>query len=561
MIVSLNIKNVALISKADIEFTSGLNILSGETGSGKSVILDSINFVLGAKADKNMIRHGEDFCIVSCVFRNYPAKINDFLAEYDIDAGDEIIIKRKFDINGNGYIKLNGENVTATMLRKITAALVDIHGQSEHFSLLSKQNQLECIDYGAQTQNYLEELSLSLANLNSCKKQLLSLGGDGESRKQKIELLQYQINEIDKASLKEGEYEQLLQRKNKLINLEKLSTALSSAHLALNDENGAVDCLFTAEHSLKSIQDLGDEYVSLVHRLNAVSDEISDISEVISAVLYDLDVDDNIDDIEQRLDVYNSFFRKYGKDLIAINEFYENAKSELDQLLNFDQTYAELILNINKHHKSCYDLSLNLSKKRKQYATKFANAVVNKLKELGMPKAQFVVDFGEFPQYSTEIVINSLGLDKVEFLFSANAGEPVRPLSKIISGGEMSRFMLALKTQLSSGLGTYIFDEIDAGISGVTATTVAKQFAQISKQRQVIAISHLPQIAAMSDRSLLIYKFENEEKTYTDVKVLSNEQKIQEITRLIGGSSVDEVAMKHASNMLQESIEYKNSLK
>ncbi|MBR3863801.1 MAG: DNA repair protein RecN [Clostridia bacterium] len=561
MILSLNIKNVALISQADIEFTSGLNILSGETGSGKSVILDSINFVLGAKADKNMIRHGEDSCIVTCVFRDYPTKINDFLAEYDIEAGEEIIIKRKFDINGNGYIKLNGENVTATMLRKITSTLVDVHGQSEHFSLLSKQNQLDCIDYGAQTQSYLDELKLSLTTLNSFKKQLESLGGNAETRKQKIELLEYQINEIDKACLKEGEYEQLLERKNKLLNLEKLTTALSSAHSALNDENGAIDCLYSAEHSLKPIQEIDNEYAKLCERLNNLGEEINDISEEISSILYDLDIDDNIDDIEQRLDVYNSFFRKYGKSITEINEFYEKANTELNQLLNFDKTYADLLLNIQKCHKQTYEICLKLSNKRKNYATDFCSAVVNKLSELGMPKAQFIVDFGEFPSYSTEIAFNSYGLDKVEFLFSANAGEPVKPLSKIISGGEMSRFMLALKTQLTSGLGTYIFDEIDAGISGVTATTVAKQFAQISKERQVIAISHLPQIAAMSDRSLLIYKFENDGKTYTDVKLLSSDQKAQEITRLIGGSSIDEVAMKHATNMINESIEYKNSLK
>ena len=260
MIASLNIKNVALITQADIEFCSGLNILSGETGAGKSVILDSINFVLGAKADKSMIRHGESYCMVTCVFCNYPAKVNEFLQEFDIESNDELIIKRKFDINGNGYIKLNGENVTATMLRKITSALVDVHGQSEHFSLLSKQNQLDCLDYGANTKSTLNEFLENHASLNSLKKQLESLGGDSESRNQRIDLLQYQINEIEKANLKKGEYELLLQRKNKLLNLEKLSNALGSAHLALTDENAALDCIYQAEHNLKTIQDIGEEY-------------------------------------------------------------------------------------------------------------------------------------------------------------------------------------------------------------------------------------------------------------------------------------------------------------
>ena len=561
MIASLSIKNVALITQADVEFINGLNILSGETGAGKSVILDSINFVLGAKADKNMIRHGEDFCMVTCVFRDYPAKINEILGEFDIECSDEIIIKRKFDINGNGYIKLNGENVTATMLRKITSTLVDVHGQSEHFSLLSKQNQLECVDLGANTQAVLYDLSTSLATLNSIKKQLDGLGGDSDSRNQKIDLLQFQINEIDKANLKDGEYEELLQRKNKLLNLEKLSNSLGNAHLALTDEKGAVDCLYQAEHNLKTIQDISEEYAELVERLTSASEEINDISERISDILDDLDVDDDIDSIEQRLDVYNSFFRKYGKDLTEITNFYNNAQAELDNLLNFDKTYGELINKIEVEHKKCYDISLKLSTLRKKYASSLTNAVVNKLSELGMPKAQFLIDFGEFPEYSSSINFSSFGLDKVEFMFSANAGEPVKPLSKIISGGEMSRFMLALKTQLSSGLGTYIFDEIDAGISGVTAMTVAKQFAQISNKRQIIAISHLPQIASMSDRSLLIRKYERDNKTFTEVKELTLTEKVEEITRLLGGNINDEVAIKHATNMINDATEYKKSIK
>lgn len=561
MLASLHIKNVALITEADIEFTNGLNILSGETGAGKSVILDSINFVLGAKADKSMIRHGEDFCMVTCVFNNLPAEVKALLAEFDVEDSEELIIKRKFDNHGNGYIKLNGENFTATMLRKITACLVDVHGQSEHFSLLSKSKQLECIDLGANTQDILTELNKSLTELNEVKNQLNSLGGNPEERARKIDLLQYQINEIEKAGLKEGEYSELIQQKNKILNAEKLSTSLGGALSALNDENGATDCILKAEQALKNISDIDDNFAQILDRLRLSREEITDISECINDNLYDLDFDpESIDEIENRLEIYHTFFRKYGRDLTEINNFYEKAVVERDYLLNFDKTSAKLIEKMQSESKNCYDICLKLSTARKKYANKFTKAVLGKLSELGMGKAQFEIAFGDFPKYDHLINYSSFGLDKVEFMFSANAGEPVKPLSKIISGGEMSRFMLALKTQLSTGLGTYVFDEIDAGISGLTASIVAKQFAQIAKDRQIIAISHLPQITCMSDRSLLISKFEQEEKTYTQVKVLTEEQKVQEIIRLIGGSDKDEIAIKHANNMVKDANDYKKSI-
>ena len=562
MIVSLQVKNVALISEAEINFCNGLNILSGETGAGKSVLLDSINFVLGAKADKTMIRYGEQYCLVTCVFNNLPNEVYDILSEYDIERSDEIIIKRKFDINGNGYIKLNGENVTATMLRKITSLLVDVHGQSEHFSLLNKSNQLECIDAGGNTFAILNELAQTVARLKQTEKQIDEIGGDPEARAARIDILNYQINEIENANLKEGEKEELQALKLKLNNLEKLSSALGGAYGALSNEGVVIDGLVFAEQSLKSVTEISDSYAQLFERIQAIRAEVSDISDAISDLSDDLSAGDflNVDEIEQRLEIYHNFARKYGATISDINLYLQKVITERDNLLNFDQTTKQLFDARQKYRNEAYELCKNLSAARRKYAKCFSNAVTQKLEELGIQKAQFIIQFDDLPELCNVKTFNKTGLDKIEFLFSANAGEPVKSLSKIISGGEMSRFMLALKTQTIGGCATYIFDEIDAGISGITAGIVAKHFAQISKNRQIIAISHLPQIAAMSDLSLLIKKDECEGKTYTQVHQLTEQSKLNEIVRLIGGSECDETAIQHAEKMIENANAYKKSI-
>lgn len=562
MLVSLHLKNIALIDEAEIEFCSGINILSGETGAGKSVILDALNFVLGAKADRTMIRHGEDFCLASCTFSNYSPLINKVLEEFDIEASNELIIKRKFDLSGNGYIKLNGENVTATMLRKVTSLLVDVHGQSEHFLLLSKAKQLECIDSGAKLDSELDSLSKILAELNSKIKEFESLGGNPDERARRLDLLDYQINEIEKADLKEGEKEELLQNKILALNFEKLTTNLQAVYSAISNEGGAIDSLLTAQHNLKNICDLGDNYNQLLDRTLSVCDELEEISSTVDDILSNFDFDGlNIDEIEQRLEVYSNFARKYGTTYEDIINYLEKAKLEKDSLINFEKNSAELFKEIQTLKAKAYSKCEKISVLRKKFATDFAKRVTLKLAELGMPNAKFLVQFEDLPAIEEISSFSASGLDKIEFMFSANAGEPLKPLSKIISGGEMSRFMLALKTQLSVISSCYVFDEIDAGISGVAASIVAKQFAQIATEKQIIAISHLPQITAMSDRSILIAKEELKDKTHTNLKVLTTDEKVTEINRLIGAVANDEIASLHARKMIEEADNYKNSLK
>lgn len=561
MLKKLRLKNVALITEAEISFVEGFNVLSGETGSGKSVILDALNFVLGAKADKTMIRHGEDFCLVEAVFSSLPQEICDILAEYDVEYDGELIVKRKFDSKGNGYIKVNGENFTSAMLKKITSSLVDVHGQSEHFVLLSRTKQLDCVDVGANTIALRERLKALRSHLSDIDSKLEELGGNLAERARKVDLLKFQIDEITAAALKEDEEQTLIAQRERLINAEKIFTALSSSSEVLSGEDGAIDRIISAEQALRGIFSLAPRYNALYERLSVIREDLSDVAECSHDYCEELNSDDlDVDQIERRIETYRNLKRKYGGSVAAVNEFLDNAQKECDELLSCDDIIDKLTSERLKAVGEYYEVCVTLSEKRKKYAREFAVRVKEKLAGLGMPSADFYVEFGEIPSVSELESFSASGLDHVEFMFSANAGEPAKPLSKIISGGEMSRFMLALKTQAVSPCSTYVFDEIDAGISGVTANVVAENFAQLSTDRQVIAISHLPQIAAMSDLSLYIAKSETDGKTFTTVCALDNIGKLNEIIRLVGGNEGDKIAVSHARNLITNAEKYKKSL-
>lgn len=558
MLCRLAIKNVALIDEAEIEFSSGLNVLSGETGSGKSVVLDCINFVLGAKADKSMIRFGEEFCLVSCVFTYYSQAVSDVLAEFDIEDCGELIIKRRFDIKGNGYIKINGESVTAAMLKKITVNLVDVHGQSEHFLLLSKHKQLECIDGGAAVDKEKSDLKAIISKIKENSSALELLGGSPDERARRADMLKYQIDEIENADLKEGEEIELLATKNKAQNLEKITAALASACAFINDDGGALDGINAAKQAVKQISQVSDDYGTLLGGLDECADKLTELGERARDLFDDLDLGEvDLDYVEQRIEVYKSLKRKYGGDLQAVESFLQRAKCEYDDLSKFDERYERLTAELVDLKNAAYAACVALSEKRKMFAGEFCLRVTDKLKQLGMPGAKFAIDFAPLKPIDEVQTFSPGGLDDVEFVFSANVGEPLKSLSKIISGGEMSRFMLALKTQTQSVCGTYVFDEIDAGLSGAAAGIVANNFIEISKGRQIIAISHLPQIAAASDSSLFIEKIENSGKTYTKIKSLDSAEKVLEVVRLIGGNAEDATAKTHAEHLILAAEEFK----
>ena len=556
MLQRLYVKNVALISETDIEFDSGLNVLSGETGSGKSVILDSINFVLGSKADRTMIRYGENEAIVKAEF-DLPADCEavKILSGYDIETDGTVIISRRLTTDGKSAIKINGNTVTAAILKNVTAHLVDVHGQSEHFFLLSEDNQLKVLDglLGGDAENIKNALKEQLTEKRNLKSKIAALGGDESERARKLDLLDFQIKEIEKAGIKKGEFDELTARRNIIFNLEKILASLNYAKNALASDGGCMDGLSASIREMNRISDIGEEYSQLTVRLENLYTEATDVSETLSDLADSLTFDEaEAQSVEERLSLIKALKKKYGADEEEILRFKENAQNEFDAISDSAAIIEKYTKNIADCDVKIYSLCVKLTELRKSAADKFCKNIENELKTLNIANAKFNVRFKEYDKASANLQ-SANGSDEICFEFSANKGEPLKPLNKVISGGEMSRFMLAIKTQLKNlnGISTYIFDEIDAGISGFTAGTVAAKFRDISKATQILAVSHLPQVCAASDAQLLIYKVEEGGKTITKVKRLTESQKIDEIMRLTGSVNSD-AARQHAEELIKQ---------
>ena len=556
MLNRLYIKNVALIKEADIEFDSGLNVLSGETGSGKSIILDSINFVLGSKADKTMIRHGESEAFVKAEFSvDGDSEAVSIMNGYDIESDGEIIISRRFGLDGKNSIKINGNSVTLSMLKAVTLHLVDVHGQSEHFFLLNESNQLKVIDnlLGEKAQSIKVQLSDLLTERRQYKEKISLLGGNETERERKLDLLEYQIKEIENADLKSGELEELKDRRNKIVNVEKILNAVNTVKNFFDGDGGISDSLYSASRELVKISGISEEYGEILARIEEVNTDVTDISASLSDIADDLTFDeDEAQAVEERISLIKSLIKKYGATEEEIISYKDKAIEERDAILNS----AELLEKYTKQIEACdnknYELCVKLSQMRQDIAKTFCKLIEAQLKSLNIPDAVFNIKFNEFTRETAKLNSNN-GCDEIVFEFSANKGEPVKPLSKVISGGEISRFMLAVKTQLKdlNGISTYIFDEIDAGISGQTADMVAKKFKNIAKNTQILAVSHLPQICAASDSQYLIFKKEEEGITCTNITKLNTEQKVDEIVRLIGNVN-SQSARQHAEELINQ---------
>lgn len=557
MIKRISLKNIALITSAEIDFIQGVNVLSGETGAGKTVIIQAINFVLGAKADKTMIRYGEDFSVGEVVFdisKNFEVK--SLLNEYDIDySDDEIIIRRKLTLEGKNEIRINGVSVTLSMLKSITGLLCDVYGQSEHYSLLKESNQLKILDLycGNELEEEFSKIKEVIATVKKAQETLEGLGGDEKSRLAKIDLLTYQVEEIKKAELYDGEEEELIAKRKIFSNIEKIGEALQLSRLALSDDNGAIDTTNIAIRKLSSIIDIGEEYSSLYDRVEQVVSELNDISGELENLIDSLDFDEReMARVDERLDLYYALKRKYGNSYNEIIDFFEKSTIELENLQNFsvlasnaEKVIEEGFLSLEKYYN-------NVTKIRSKYAKILIENITKELKTLGMNDAKFDI---VITSQEDKRVLQSKGVDSIVFYFTANKGEPLKTMSKVISGGEMSRFMLALKlvTEQVEEPITYIFDEIDAGISGVVAQIVAEKFTKLSIKNQIITITHLPQIVSYSDKSFLIEKSTSGETTQTQVKGLTEEEKVQEIVRIIGGKDAE-----NADDLAKQIIENAN---
>lgn len=552
MLKFLHIENIAVIERSDIEFSAGFNVLTGETGAGKSIVIDAINAVLGERTSKELIRAGCDTAEVSAVFGELDNATAAALPDAGVtpDEDGNIVIRRRLSMAGKGLIKLNDRPVTATELKEIGKHLVNIHGQHDNQALLDPERHLDYIDAVADDDPIKGKYYAEFRELNKIRKELAATETDEDEKRRKVSLLKYQINELESAGIKPGEYEKLQKKLTVARNYQKTAEALSRAYSALKGDDefdGAVSLLTDAEKSLSSLQD--DEW----DKKSAALADAAAAAEDVSAALYDFlenaelsDIDP--DEINSRLETLDKLMAKYGNSEEEMLEFLEKARTELNDTEFSDKKAAELSTLLDDATERLIALADELTAARKKAAAEFEKQVCDILAYLNMPDVRFTVQFGK-GRYTKR------GCDTAEFMISANRGESVKPLCKIASGGELSRVMLAIKSVLlgRDPVGTMIFDEIDTGISGYTAGKVGTQLKKVAENRQVICVTHLAQIAAMADTHLLIEKKAEKDRTFTSVSPLSYEQRINEIARIMSGAQMTENLYNSAKELLDRS--------
>ena len=562
MIQNLSVENIALIDKLNVELGEGLNILSGETGAGKSIIIDAVSFVLGERADRTLIRYGTESATVEAVFSDYitPA-ISGYLEEIGIEAEEILILNRKMTTEGKNSCRINGRVTTLSTLKGLTSLLVDIHGQHEHQSLLNPNSHMSLLDSlgGDAHAELINKVKDEYKRYSSIKREFNSFGDDDE-RVRRLDILSYQIAEIEKADVQEGEEEDLLEKRKRIRNMERILEALNSAKNILDGyESTAVSpALKTTVSTLNMISQYDNRIESLNERLEDARAEVVDIADTVKSILDELDFDrHSADQIEERLELVRMLQRKYGGSYNALVEFYQKASEEYERLSNAGDRVIELEAEMRKSVQSLKEACGNLTASRKAIADKFEKNILSELSDLGMGGSTFKV---QIDTVETPDDFSSNGADNIEFLISPNVGEPLKPLAKIISGGEMSRFMLALKNILAGvdEIGTMIFDEIDTGISGHISAVVSEKMCNISRKRQVIAVTHMPSLAAMADNHYLIEKSTENGKTSTHLNLLNDDT--DEVARLIGGNDYSVHAIPHAKEMKGWADRYKQSI-
>ncbi len=552
MLKFLHIENIAVIEQTDIEFCDGLNILTGETGAGKSIVIDAINAVLGERTSKELIRAGCDSASVSALFGDISKENLLKLSSYDIspDEDGNILITRKLSLSGKGIIKVNSKPVTATELRDITSGLINIHGQHDNQALLKPEMHCGFVDAVADNKNLLDIYYEEFKSLNKIRKELSNLVTDEDEKDRTIELLKYQIKEIEDADIKVGESDELKRKLTLAENLENTAKSLKNIDNLLvgdDEQDGALTKLRLSAKLLSSLNDTSfqDDLTNLNNALSIIEDVKENITEFLSNDDY---FNVNTDIINQRLDLIHKLMLKYGNSEQKILEFLSDARLQLDNITFADKRYDELSDLLEKSKLSLIEKAEKLTDSRKKAAETLQKYVCEVLSYLNMPNVVFKVNFQK-GRYTKN------GCDDLEFLISANAGESVKPLAKIASGGELSRTMLAIKSALldKDSIDSMIFDEIDTGISGFTAEKVGNQLKKVSSARQVICVTHLAQIAAKADNHLLIEKTTQNERTFTNVKSLTGEERIKEIARIMSGSEITESLYNSAKELLDRS--------
>ena len=548
MLSLLHIENIAVIERSDISFHAGFNVLTGETGAGKSIVIDAICAILGERAYRDMIRTGTYKASVRAVFTDVPEL--PWFADNGVEYDAETVIQRDIYLDGKNVCRVNGTLVTVSILRKLGIQLINIHGQHDSASLFDEENHLRFLDDFARNGALREEYRGKYDLVAELRRQIQRMSMDEGEKLRRMETLKFQIEEIAKAGLQPGEDEELEARRKLLQNAEKLSDGIEAAAECLyggDDTDGAASLLAQAERELSKLARYTDAYSALAERVTDLMYQVQDVAEEVRDARDGLAYSaDELENIEFRLDKIHRLRRKYGVTCADILEYMENAKRELDEIEFADDHLERLKGKLAKAEKEAWDCALRLRDNRRQAAQILAERILTELAQLDMPKVQFVCEF-------TELELTPGGADAVAFFMSANAGEALKPMSKVASGGELARIMLAMKNVLAEmdRVPTLIFDEVDTGVSGRAAQKVAQKLRSVSENKQVLCVTHLPQLAAMAQTHLLIAKEERGGRTYTTVTPLDLEGRKQELARIIGGANITDITLQSAEEMLR----------
>lgn len=541
MLAGLDIKNIALIEQLSLELGEGMTVLTGETGAGKSIIIDAVNLLLGARTNKTLVRYGTEKAVVQGLF-SVGEDISGLLFELGIDAEDEVVVRREITADGKSVCRINGALVPQNVLRDVGAYLINIHGQQDNQALLTPSRHIDFLDTYAKTD--LSAFSQLYSKRKEILKQIEKLTQNEQERLERIDLLKYQVEEISGAELSLGEKEELLESKKIIENAEKIAGAIGEAYNALYEENSAYDGISVAAQALSKIDGIDEKIDEIASKITDIQYIIEDCVHELKAFADGVEYDEQtLNDIEERLDIITKLERKYGGNTEAALAYLENAGAELLMLENADETANELSEELLELEKEMRSEAEKISKKRAAAAKKLQAEIEAALCELSMPKVKFEILI-EKTDYTQK------GADSVEFMISPNVGEPLKPLVQIASGGELSRVMLAVKSIVADNVDTLIFDEIDTGVSGSAAQKIAKKLSGLSKDKQIICVSHQPQLAAAADNHLKIEKLDDNQRTVTRLTKLSQEERISELARIIDGDNITETAINHAKEML-----------
>jgi len=559
MLTHLHVKNLAIVEEIEVDFSDKLNILTGETGVGKSIIIGSINIALGAKISSDMIRTDAEYALVEMIF-DIDDEEEEFLNENDISSEDGMIVISRKISNGRSVSKINGETVTLSMLKKIAGRLIDIHGQHEHQSLLYPDNHLLIIDrYGKDDIYPLKEETASLYRAyTDIKKKFDSMQFSEEQRNRELSFLEFEKNEIEEADIKDGEEEELEALYKKLSNCEKVLNAVGQAYDYTSAGNSnAASMISSALSVLNDVAEYDESAGNYVNMLIDIENILSDVNHEMSAYIDDYSFDEELfAQTEERLDFVRKIMAKYGGSKESLDAHYDEVIEKYNQLVDYEEHKKQIEAEFAVVESNLSDVSQRLSVARKKAADEIRGLIENALKELNFLDVKFEIAINAEENFSQN------GYDKAEFMISTNPGEPVKPLGKIASGGELSRIMLAIKSVLAKkdSIHTLVFDEIDTGISGRTAQKVSEKLAVIADCHQVICITHLAQIASMADEHYVIEKNSSDGRTRTDIRKLDNEGAIEEIARILGGARITEAVLGSANEMKNLAMQWKNSI-